>query len=112
MADVLCRALSDLLVEVAMDGREAWRKLNESEYDLVIADLNLPGIHGQDLLRMMLENGIETPALIISGMPLSEDAADMLSESRYRVVLKPFRLAKIRAQAMDLLGVPDEDALE
>lgn len=106
LVDVLRRTLSDLLVEVATDGKEAWQKLNEETYDLLIADLNIPGIHGRDLLRMMLDKGIDVPTLIISGLPLPREIASMLEGSHYSVMIKPFLLGKIRERVMNMLKPP------
>lgn len=103
LVELLCRAMSDLLVEVATDGKEARQKLDESDYDLLIADLHIPGIRSRDLLRMMLEKEIGVPTIIISGLPLSDEYANMLRGSQYSVMLKPFQMKKIRERVMDLL---------
>ena len=49
----LSRALKLKLfsVEVSLDGEAAWETLQNSIYDLVILDLNLPRIDGMELLR-------------------------------------------------------------
>ena len=37
----------------AADGNEAWAKLNETEFDLAILDINMPFINGIDLIKKM-----------------------------------------------------------
>ena len=103
MIELLCKVLSDLPVDIAKDGKEAWRKLNEDDYDVLIADFNLPGIHGRDLLRMMLDEGIDVPTVIMSGLPLPEETVKMLNGSRCAVVLKPFSIEKIREKVLGFL---------
>ncbi|MEL6427452.1 MAG: response regulator, partial [Pseudomonadota bacterium] len=43
------------------------------DYDLILLDLNLPDMHGHDVLRTLRVGKIDTPILILSG----EDAADV-----------------------------------
>ncbi|ESR25659.1 response regulator [Lutibaculum baratangense] len=40
-------------VEAAADGDEAWRKLQEEEFDLVLLDIDMPGRDGFELLRLI-----------------------------------------------------------
>jgi PleD family two-component response regulator len=49
----LSRALKQKLfsVEISLDGEVAWEALQSSTYDLVILDLNLPGMDGMELLK-------------------------------------------------------------
>lgn len=109
IADILCQALSDYLVEVALNGKEAWRKLNEQGYDLLIADVHVPGIHGYELLRMAFEKERSIPALVISGAPLAKEALGLLKDRRCCVLLKPFRLEKVRETVRMLLEPPTEE---
>jgi DNA-binding response OmpR family regulator len=52
-----------ITVDVAYDGREAASKLGINPYDVVILDRDLPGIHGDELCRLI--TGSEDPAMIL-----------------------------------------------
>ncbi|HEX3801775.1 MAG TPA: response regulator transcription factor [Solirubrobacteraceae bacterium] len=52
-----------MAVDVAYDGHEAATKLNVNSYDVVILDRDLPGIHGDELCRIIIHS--ENPAMIL-----------------------------------------------
>jgi CheY-like chemotaxis protein len=55
-------------VEVAKDLRTGIRKLREAEFDLILMDLNLPGVRGEygtKFVRQRLQ--LDTPIIIVSG---------------------------------------------
>jgi len=56
-------------VEIAEDAEQAWQKISNSHFDLVISDVNLPGISGLELLKKIKTNKLysDTPIIIISG---------------------------------------------
>ena len=51
------------VVESAYDGYEAQDRLYESKYDLLLLDVNTPGIDGFTLLKDARENGVVAPAI-------------------------------------------------
>jgi len=46
-------------------GEEALVELRKAKFDLLILDLKLPGISGNELLKRMRQEGIELPTLIV-----------------------------------------------
>lgn len=48
------------------DGLDAWERLLTESYDLVILDLNLPGMDGLDLLRALRQEQLDVRVLILS----------------------------------------------
>lgn len=61
----LCEVVQDWLeskkhtVELAYDGLEGMALLEFSKYDLVILDINMPGMNGIDICRKMRASGIQ-----------------------------------------------------
>ena len=53
-------------IEDAADGREALLRLRHGRPDLVLLDLNLPGIGGLELLRRMVADGGSTRVIVLS----------------------------------------------
>lgn len=58
-------------VETASNGTQAWEAFskNPSEFALVIADLTLPDVSGQELLNRMLQQNPSLRLLVCSGYP-------------------------------------------
>ena len=56
-------------VDLSYDGDEAWEKLSVEPYDLVLLDLNLPGMDGMTLLKNLRAHDQKTPVLIGEANP-------------------------------------------
>jgi DNA-binding SARP family transcriptional activator len=59
-------------VMVAKDGAEALMMIGRNRVDLMLLDVDLPFIDGHSLLKAVRENGLEIPAIFISGLPGDE----------------------------------------
>lgn len=69
------KTLDDIkMIDEAVDGEEAWAKIKDGCYDLVILDISMPGISGLDILRNMKERDMKTPVLILSVHPQEQYA--------------------------------------
>lgn len=58
--------LEQYTAERCYDGLDAWERLLTEPYDLVILDLNLPGMDGLDLLRALRQEQLDVRVLILS----------------------------------------------
>lgn len=56
-----------VVAEYALDGFEALEKMKESDFNVVVLDLKLPGMSGMDLLRTIKAKTPELPVLMITG---------------------------------------------
>jgi DNA-binding SARP family transcriptional activator len=56
-------------VVLAKDGAEALMMVGRETIDLLVLDVDLPYIDGHSLLQAMHENGVDVPAIFISGLP-------------------------------------------
>jgi len=77
--NVLNRELTNALLKtagygvlVAKDGAEALMIVGREKVDLLLLDVDLPFIDGHSLLRAMHDNGVDIPAVFISGLPGDE----------------------------------------
>ncbi len=52
-----------------IDGDHAIKKLSQEKFDLLISDYLLPGTNGIEIIRLAREQGIDTPALLITNYP-------------------------------------------
>jgi len=89
-------------VEVVEDGRRGLERLRESEPDLVILDLMLPGMDGYSVLRDARAEGMTMPVLILTARGEEADKVLGLDCGADDYVTKPFGtlelLARVRAQ--------------
>ncbi len=68
-------------VETAENGEVALDMLKKKTYDLLIVDLNMPKVTGQELVKQIRDNGDERTSLIIlTGHGALEDAYTLLKE--------------------------------
>jgi len=65
LADDIAEGLRDqgMAVDIAYDGLEAAEKINVNPYDVLVLDRDLPGLHGDDLCRMV--SASEHPAMVL-----------------------------------------------
>jgi DNA-binding response OmpR family regulator len=86
----------------ASDGESAWRILNEERPDLVILDVNLPGINGLEVLKRLRQAGMRTSVILLTVRATEEDQVQGLDLGADDYLTKPFSprmlLARVRAQ--------------
>ncbi len=112
---ILGRALQDFLVEqgYAVDwlqsGEQAPAAISSQAYDVVLLDLNLPGIDGLEVLRRLRAQGQDVPVLILTARDNLDDRVAGLDAGADDYVAKPFELrelaARVRALARRRAGV-------
>lgn len=101
----LSRALKLKLfsVEVALDGEAAWEALQNSNYDLVILDLNLPRIDGMELLRRLRQVQPGLRVLVLTARNRTEDLVLALEQGADDCLIKPFSFLELQARIRGLL---------
>jgi len=62
------------LIDEAAEGNEAWAKIKDGGYDLVILDVSMPGMNGLDVLRSIKERNLQTRVLMLSVHPQEQYA--------------------------------------
>jgi two-component system, cell cycle response regulator CtrA len=60
------------------------------DYDIILLDLNLPDLHGYDVLKKLRVARVETPVLILSGMGQPDDKVKGLGFGADDYLAKPF----------------------
>ena len=93
-------------VDVADSGVSALKRLEESDYDLILTDLRMPRMDGPTLYREIARNH---PALagrvaVVTGDSLEAAASDFLKEAGLPVVEKPFVPEDVSKVVKELLG--------
>ena len=85
------------------DGYEAQEKLYESKYDLLLLDVNTPGMNGFDLLKEARENGVLAPAIFITSLDSVEDLEKGFDSGCDDYIRKPFALKELYIRVDTLL---------
>ena len=85
------------------DGYEAQEKLYESKYDLLLLDINVPGIDGLELLKESRSEGIVAPAIYITSMDSIDDLEKGFQSGCDDYIRKPFALKELQIRVETLL---------
>jgi len=90
-------------VDVASDGEQARYMAAESEYDLLILDLNLPKMDGIDVLRAVRPKKPSLPVLVLTARSRIEDRVQSLDSGADDCLIKPFSFTELSARVRALL---------
>lgn len=85
------------------DGCEAHEMISVTAYDLIVLDLNLPGMDGLELLREIRAVNTEVKVLILSARAGLEDKVLGLDLGASDYLTKPFHFAELEARVRSLL---------
>ena len=77
-------------VESASGGKEALRKLQEAEYDLVFLDIKMPDISGIEVLQRIKEQSPQTMVVMITAYGSVETAVEAMKLGANDYLMKPF----------------------
>ncbi|HEY1677869.1 MAG TPA: response regulator [Candidatus Sulfotelmatobacter sp.] len=101
-------------VDVAADGEQARAAATESEYDVVILDLNLPKVDGVTVLRHLRAKKPSVPVLVLTQRTRVEDRVQCLDTGADDYLGKPFSFSELSARVRALVRrshLPSETVL-
>ena len=108
--NVLSEILRELgvegLVDAAEDGLEAWKMMQDCNYDLVISDILMPRLNGLELRKLIRSTPrfSKLPFLIITGEISEQMVARVLESEKDGYILKPFPSVLLEKRILQLLG--------
>ncbi|MFF3842647.1 response regulator transcription factor [Streptomyces sp. NPDC001930] len=91
-----------LAVDIAADGLEALRKLQLGEYDVLVLDRDLPGMHGDDVCRRVVEQRLMTRVLMLTAAGTVRDRVEGLGLGADDYLAKPFAYDELLARVLAL----------
>lgn len=102
-------------VDIIADGEQARTAATNSEYDLVVLDLNLPTLDGVTILRHLRLNRPTVPVLVLTQRTKVEDRVQCLDTGADDYLAKPFSFSELSARIRALLRrshVPSDSVLK
>ncbi len=104
--DLLFAALDDegFIVDVAGDGSRGLQLIQSNEYDLVVLDINLPGLNGYALCRELRDHlHVSVPILMLTLRSSVDERVEGLNAGADDYVCKPFEISELIARIRALL---------
>jgi len=83
---------------VANDGEAGLSLALEGDFDLILLDMMLPGMHGRDICQQLRMNKINTPLIILSAMDSLDDIIAGLRMGADDYMTKPFSFEELLAR--------------
>jgi DNA-binding response OmpR family regulator len=100
LAFALARGLrrEGMAVDLAPDGTDALVKARVVRYDVLVLDRDLPGVHGDEVCKLVREERPETGILMLTAAGTLDDLVQGLSLGADDYLPKPFRFAELVAR--------------
>jgi DNA-binding response OmpR family regulator len=94
---------AQMAVDVALDGRSGLRQSLIADYDVIVLDRDLPGLHGDQVCARILERRLRSRILMLTAAGAIADRVEGLAIGADDYLLKPFALAELIARITALL---------
>jgi DNA-binding NtrC family response regulator len=82
-------------VHAAPDGEAALRKLEESNVDVMLCDINMPRMDGMELLRRVHERPNPPEVIMLTGQGTIETAVEAMKMGAYDYLTKPYSITEL-----------------
>lgn len=93
--DFLSEVLEDYQITLAEDGDIAINRLEERPYDLVITDLRMPKVQGQEVVKFAREKYPNSRVIVISGYSSLSTVSQSVSSGACAFLSKPFSIKEL-----------------
>lgn len=100
LADAIARGLrrESMAVDVAYDGEEALDRIAMTDYDVVVLDRDLPGVHGDEVCVELAEHAPDTRVLMLTAATGLNDVVHGLELGADDYLVKPFEFPELVAR--------------
>jgi DNA-binding response OmpR family regulator len=100
LADSVARVLrrEGMAVDVSYDGRDALERGTVVDYDVVVLDRDLPGVHGDEVCRRLVAGGSPARVLMLTASSTIADRVNGLTLGADDYLPKPFAYAELVAR--------------
>lgn len=84
-----------LAVTAVESGSQALTELEKNEYDILLLDLQMPGIDGISVLKEVKSGDLSTEVIILTANATVETAVEAMKLGAYDYLMKPFRMGEL-----------------
>jgi len=97
IADALKMGLSEdgYDVETAYDGNIGWKLFQQQNFDLVVLDINLPGMTGYELCKKIRNRDTQTPVIMLTALSSINDKIEGYDAGADDYIIKPFEFKEL-----------------
>ncbi len=88
---------------IATDGEEGKKMVLNQLYDLIILDVNLPKLNGIELCKIIRDNNIKTPILMLTALGSTDDKVSGFESGADDYLVKPFEFRELLARVKALI---------
>jgi two-component system OmpR family response regulator len=108
MAQTLKRGLGEegYVVDVATDGPSGLRLASAGDFDLVLLDVNLPGMDGMRLVRELRKTRSDVPVVMVTARDSVQDRIEGLDGGADDYVTKPYSFSELLARVRAVMRRP------
>ena len=85
-------SLEELSVDSSLLGKDAFKKISEKDFDLIICDIMLPEMDGFQILNELAKRNVDTPVIMTTGYSTIENAVKSLYLGAIDFIPKPFTI--------------------
>ncbi|HVY46534.1 MAG TPA: EAL domain-containing protein [Minicystis sp.] len=113
-------------VVTVADGNAAVEALKHQDFDVILSDIQMPGVSGVELLRLVREHDLDVPVVLMTADPRVETAAEAVELGALQYLVKPIAnevlfksmeratklhlMARMKRESLKLLGQLDRAA--
>lgn len=105
IADTLKLGLAEngFYVEVAYDGNIGYKLFQSHPFDLIVLDINLPGLNGFELCKRIREKNMGIPVIMLTALSSLEDKIEGYDTGADDYLVKPFEFKELLMKIRVLL---------
>ena len=82
-------------ISLAADGKEGLEMAMAGNYDVIFCDIKMPGMDGVEVLEKIIENGVDSSVVMISGHGSIDTAVECIKKGAFDFIQKPLDLNRI-----------------
>ena len=90
-------------VSVAYDGQIGWRMFQNGEYNVVVLDINLPGLNGFELCKLIRAANAQIPIIMLTALSTLDDKIEGYDAGADDYIIKPFEFRELLMKIRVLL---------
>ncbi|WP_317897830.1 sigma-54-dependent transcriptional regulator [Aurantibacillus circumpalustris] len=94
-------------IDEAEDGQTGLNMALKNNYDIILSDIKMPKLDGTELLQKLIENGMSSSIIMMSGHGTIETAVDAVKKGAYDYLAKPIDLNRLLVSIRNALEKGD-----